>query len=58
MSEWSEKSKKTFSEELWSRKIKKAALKEVFLPRTPLFLSLFPSNGIGEKKFDKTFFNT
>lgn len=51
ISKWSIKSKKTSSKELNSRKIKKTALKKVFLLR-----ALFSS--IGKRKFDKTFINT
>lgn len=58
ISRWSERSKKASSEELCSRKIKKAALEEVFLPRAPLFSLFFLSNSIGKRKFDKIFINT
>ena len=52
------KSEKISLEELWSGRLKKAASKETFLPKAPLFPSLFPSSSIGERKFHKTFINT
>ena len=58
ISGWSGRSKKAFSEELCSGRIKRAASEEAFSPRAPLFLPLFPSSGIGEKKLDKIFINT
>ena len=58
ISGWSGKSKRASSEELCIRRIKKAASEEVFLPKAPLFLPLFLSSGIGERKLDKTFINT
>ena len=58
ISGWSERSKRASSGELCSGRIKKAALEEAFSPRAPLFLSLFPSSGIGKRKLDKTFINT
>ena len=58
ISGWSERSKKISSKELWSGKIKKAALEEVFLPRVSLFPLLFPPSGIGKRKFNKTIINT
>ena len=58
ISGWSGRSKRVSSEELCSGRIKKAALEEAFLLRAPLFLPLFPSSGIAESKFDKTFINT
>ena len=58
ISEWSGRSKRASSEELCSGRIKKAASEEAFSPRAPLFLLLFPSSSIGERKLDKTFINT
>ena len=58
ISGWSGKSKRASLEELCSGRIKRAALEETFSPRVPLFLPLFPSSGISERKVDKTFINT
>ena len=58
ISEWSRRSKRASSEELYSGRIKRAALEEAFLPRAPLFLPLFPSSGIGKRKYNKIFINT
>ena len=55
---WSGSSKRGSSEELCSGRIKKAASEEAFSPNAPLFLLLFPSSSIGERKLDKTFINT
>lgn len=58
ISGWSRISKNASSEELWSGKIKKAAMEEAFLSRRTLFLLFFPSSGIGKRKFDNTFINS
>ena len=58
ISGWSGRSKRASSKELCSGRIKKTALEEPFLPRTTLFPLLFPSSGIGKRKFDKIFINT
>ena len=50
--------KKTALKELWSGKIKKAALEEAFSLRVPLFPPFFSSSIIGKRKFDKIFINT
>ena len=58
ISRWSKRSKRIFSEELCSGRIKRGASKEAFSPKAPLFLPLFPSSSIGKRKLDKTFINT
>ena len=55
---WSGRSKSASLEQLCSGRIKKAASEETFSPKAPLFLLLFPSSGISQRKLDKTFINT
>ena len=58
ISGWSGRSKKASSEELYSGRIIRAASKDTFSPKIPLFPPLFPSSTIGKRKLDKTFINT